>query len=89
MTQTHQTNELSPKPSRESFDASLDVSVDLSAQLDTLRPPTGKAKKTKKKKRKRVDEEETKDEIEVVIPQKQLEPLDYNIEPKKSPTFAP
>jgi hypothetical protein len=36
---------------------------------DTLRPPTGKAKKTKKKKKKRVDEEETKDEVEVVIPQ--------------------
>lgn len=54
---------------RESFDASLDVSVDLNAAQDTLRPPTGKAKKTKKKKKKRVDEEETKEEIEVVIPQ--------------------
>ena len=59
----------SPKPSRESFDASLDVSVDFNAIQDTLRPPTGKAKKTKKKKKKRVDEEETKDEVEIVIPQ--------------------
>lgn len=63
------TSEFSPLNGRESFDVSLDVSVDLNAAQDTLRPPTGKAKKTKKKKKKRVDEEETKEEIEVVIPQ--------------------
>ena len=63
------TSEFSPLNGRESFDVSLDVSVDLNATQDTLRPLTGKAKKTKKKKKKRVDEEETKEEIGIVIPQ--------------------
>jgi len=37
---------------------SIDASVDFCGAFDSLRPPTGKSKKTKKKKKKKVDEEE-------------------------------
>jgi len=55
-------HDVSPPKGQESVDPSLDASSDMIV-LDTLRPPTGKPKKTKKKKKKKIDDEEFKESV--------------------------